>query len=70
MTVKVNFEVVVTDDDREWARDVMVTAWNNCKLTGTIGQVGRKCDCDLGAIDGCKARVEEIAKAIATARRL
>lgn len=58
-----------TDQDREIAKDAMVAGWNECKQTNYFGMGARqKCDCDLGAIDGCKARVEAIARAIAAAR--
>lgn len=63
--------IVVTDTDRQMARDAMVEGWNECKQVNYFGLNARqKCDCDLGAIDGCKARVEAVAKAIATARKL
>lgn len=64
-------EVNVTEEDRQMARDALVQGWHNCRATATI-ENGKHCDCDcdLGAIDGCKARIEEIAKAIATARTM
>ncbi len=64
-----NFELVVRDDDRELAREAIVKGWNSCKLTNNFN-IGPQCDCDCGAIDGCKAKVEAIAQAIAFARRL
>jgi hypothetical protein len=54
--------------DEQAARDAMVAGWNACKYTNSIGKLGKLCDCDLGAVDGCKARVEAIAAAIAKAR--
>lgn len=56
--------------DLQDARDAMVAGWNACKQTNYFGMNARqKCDCDPGAIDGCKARVEVIAKVIAAARK-
>lgn len=63
-------ELIITETDRQMARDAMCEGWNNCKITNYIGQIGKPCDCDPGAIDGCKARREAIAKAIATARKI
>jgi hypothetical protein len=61
--------VTVTEKDRDVARDAMVSGFNDCQQTNYFGRNARaKCDCDLGAIDGCKARVEAIAKALADAR--
>ena len=54
--------MTISMDDIQIAKDAMVEGWNGC--TNYFG----KCDCDLGAIDGCKARVEAIAAAIAKAR--
>lgn len=65
-----NFDLVITDDDRAAARAALVDGWHNCKYTNYIGQHGKPCDCDHGAIDGCKAKLEGVAKAIAFARRL
>lgn len=59
----------VTERDRQNARDAMVAGWNACKQTNYFGMNARqKCDCDQGAIDGCRARVEELAKVIAANR--
>jgi hypothetical protein len=71
MTQITNFELVVTEDDRIAAREAIIEAWNNCKQTNSIGnrQPRSLCDCDLGAIDGCKAKIESVARAIAFARK-
>lgn len=58
-----------TEADRQLARDAMVAGWNACKQTNYFGMNARqKCDCDLGTIDGCRAKVEAVARAIAAAR--
>jgi hypothetical protein len=58
-----------TEADRQVAKDAMVAGWNACQQTNYFGRNARqKCDCDLGAIDGCKARVEAIANALAAIR--
>lgn len=59
---------IVTDTDREMARAALVEGWNNCKATNNFGPVN--CDCDHGKIDGCKARIEVLAKWIAAARKM
>lgn len=63
-------QIIITDDDREQARYSMVVGWNNCKETNRIGHVGKLCDCDLRTVDGCKARIEAIAREIAIARKI
>lgn len=65
MSTTVDEPVVVTDQDRKLARDAMVEGSQHCKQINVIGSL---CDCNLGVIDGCKARVEVIALAIALAR--
>lgn len=70
MPIVTNFELVVTDTDRELAREAMVEGWNNCKQTNNFQRGAPPCDCSLGAIDGCKARVEAVARVIAAARRM
>lgn len=55
----------VTDEDRRLARDAIVAGWSTCNRLHTGD---RKCDCDMGAIDDCTAKIEAIAKAIAEAR--
>lgn len=64
-----NFELVVTDDDRTAARRAIVEGWDNCKARPDINFGHRVCDCDLGAVDGCKIKVESVARAIAFARK-
>lgn len=60
--------LIPNEKERQAARDAMVAGFNACKQTNHFGLNARqKCDCDLGAIDGCKARVEAIALAIAAA---
>ena len=61
--------MTISMDDIQIAKDAMVEGWNGCKQTNYFGINARaRCDCDLGTIDGCKARVEAIAAAIAKAR--
>lgn len=61
--------MIVTEQDRDAARDAMVAGFNDCQQTNYFGRNARaKCDCDFGAIDGCKARVEAIANILADAR--
>lgn len=63
-----NSPITVTDDDREMARDALVLGWNACpRSSGNWREPN--CTCDLGAISGCKERVEKIAYAIAFARQ-
>jgi hypothetical protein len=51
------------------ARDALVEAWDNCKARPERDEkIG--CDCELGTIDGCKAKVEAVARAIALARKM
>lgn len=62
--------MAATEQDREKARDAIAAGFRECKQTNYFGHNARqRCDCDLGAVDGCKARIEAIAQAIAAARR-
>ena len=63
-----NIELVVTESDRECAREAIIEGWHHCKTTNMINHTGKPCDCDYSAIDGCKERVESVARAIAFAR--
>jgi len=57
---------MITEKHRELAREAMNKGFNDCKLTYYFGGTAREqCDCDHGATDGCKARVEAIAVALA-----
>ena len=58
--------MIVTEEDRHKARNAMDVGYNACHRGWGRGRAA--CDCDLGATDGCKARVEAIAEAIATER--
>ncbi len=73
MTVEMvsNSNIVVTETDVEMARDAMVAGWNNCaRVRRLMDGKTPDCDCRQERIDGCKARVEKIAYAIAFARRV
>lgn len=71
MSIASNSPIVVTDNDRQLAKDAMVEGFRECQQTNYFGMNARqKCDCDIGAIDGCKARIEAIAKSIAGVRKL
>lgn len=68
---------VITDADRAEARAAMIIGRRGCRALypslcsdGASRPVGPSqiCKCDLGAVDGCVARVEAIAAAIARAR--
>lgn len=61
--------VVVTETDREMAREALAIGWDNCKSCPERDDK-IACDCDLGAVDGCVAKVEAIAEAIARARKI
>lgn len=64
-------EFIVTDTDRQMAQDAMVAGYEACQLNPHgFGYKEKRCACDLGSIVGCRARVEAIAAAIATARKL
>ena len=58
----------VNEADRKAAREAIWEAWDNCRHTNAIGQIGKPCACDIRLIAGCMAKVEAIAKAIANAR--
>lgn len=59
----------VMDVDRQAERNAIVAGFNGCRRMQHVRTgAGEDCDCDCGAIDGCKARVEAIAWAIAAAR--
>ncbi len=64
--------IVPTDFERAMAREAMVEGFNACTRYKRFmgGDAGPDCDCEPGTIDGCKIRVEAIAKAIAAARRM
>lgn len=68
MSIVTNSELIVTDFEREMARDALVKGYHDCGSRWNRGP--RACDCDDSRIDGCKARVEAIAKAIAAARKM
>lgn len=69
--MQISGDITITDTDREMAAQAIVDAWSNCKRIAytTTGAV-QDCDCDPGRIDGCKAKIEAIARWIAAARRL
>lgn len=56
--------MTITEEHREAARRAMVRGYHDC---GGGWQRVRSCDCDASRIDGCRARVEAIAAAIAQA---
>lgn len=59
----------MTPEDIQAARDAMVAGHDACKMIGHFCRdEDVHCNCDLGKIDGCKARVEAIAAAIAKSR--
>lgn len=60
--------LVVTDTDRDMARDAIAEGYGGCKYASPF--FIDRCSCDGSVIDGCKSRVEAIAKAIATARKI
>lgn len=62
-------DIVVTETDRQTARDAIVEGYNACEARSD-GERRRGCDCDLGAIAGCRSMVNRIALAIATARKI
>lgn len=69
MSIETNFTLVVTEMDRALASEAMIDGHCNCQMTKfRMDPLVEKCDCDFGAIDGCKARLEAIAKVIAGAR--
>lgn len=62
--------ITISDEDRKAASDAMVAGWNACPRNPYRGPlVGPMCLCELNTIDGCQARVEAIATAIAQARQ-
>lgn len=63
-------DTVVQGEDEKLARVAIVEGWNNCKASNYLSRVGKACDCDLGAIDGCVEKVRSVAKAIAMVRGL
>ncbi len=67
MPIISNSPIVVTDQDIELAREALVEGYGNCPR---VDWQAKNCDCDPGAIDGCKAKVEAIAKTIAAVRRM
>ena len=69
--------IVVTESDRDLARDAIFNGFANCKMAvkgagplKDINDIVYLCDCDHGAVAGCKARVEATALAIASARKI
>ena len=62
-------EVVVTDSDREVARGALIEGHHHCKATNYVPNGVKPCDCDFGAIAGCKERLESVARATAFARK-
>lgn len=58
--------IVVTDTDREIARQAVEDGWNNCGYNQKNTPPG--CDCKAG--ECCKARIASVARAIAAARKL
>lgn len=64
--------MLVTESDREMAREALFEGYQKCgaNVANCMELTVRQCDCDLGAIAGCKARVEALATAIATARKI
>ncbi len=73
---KYNFERITIDVaelnklDENLARDAIVEGWENCPRQQALQSDKPRdmCDCDHGRIDGCKAMVAAVAKAIAHAR--
>lgn len=57
----------VTDCHRIAAKIAIAKGFYDCKRTNCPVQDKSPCDCDAGAIDGCKAEIEAIAEAIAQA---
>lgn len=59
----------VEDRHREAASAAIVEAWGACtrKQYMATGVLLPNCDCDSGQMDGCKALVAAVAKAIAAA---
>jgi hypothetical protein len=53
--------------DRDLARKAMVRGYHDCAHRWGASPV-LYCDCDMSRIDGCKVRVEAIARAISDAR--
>lgn len=62
-------ELVVTDADREVARGALIEGYHHCKATNYVPNGVKPCDCDFGAIAGCKERLESVARAIAFTRK-
>lgn len=62
--------IVVTESDMAEAKEAIVRGWQTCENHPEQGPEPRTCNCDLGAIDGCKALVSRVALAIATARKI
>ena len=60
--------LLVTEADRNMARDAIVTGYDHCK--GRRERlVCTRCDCRSEQIDGCKALIEAVAATISAARR-
>ena len=56
--------IEVTDADRDYARLALDNGYNDCKRSTR----DERCDCDLSITNGCKARVEAVARIIAKFR--
>lgn len=64
-------DLIVTDSDRQEASAAIIDGWSKCKRHPGIHSPGddKPCDCDAGAIDGCAAMRDSIARSIASARK-
>lgn len=64
-----NWRTIVTDDDRAEARAAIENSYPKCgRRMGP--STDEDCDCDPSKVAGCKALIEGVAEAIATARRM